>query len=113
MLQKDEDIDKDLSHRIKVDWLKWRQASGVLCDPRVPLKLKGKFYKTAIRPAMLYEAECWPTKRRHVQQLSVSEICMLRWICGNTRRDRVRNDDICERLEVAPVEEKLVQHHLR
>jgi hypothetical protein len=62
MLQKDEDIDEDLSHRIKAGWLKWRHASGVLCDPRVPLKLKG-FYRTAIRPAMLYGAECWPTKR--------------------------------------------------
>jgi hypothetical protein len=58
MLQKDEDIDEDLSHRIKASWLKWRQASGVLCDPRVPLKLKGKFYKTAIQPTMLYGAEC-------------------------------------------------------
>jgi hypothetical protein len=38
---------------------------------------------------------------------------MLRWIYGYTRRDRVQNDDIHERLEVAPVEEKLVQHHLR
>ena len=35
--------------------------------------LVGKFYRTAIRPAMLYGAECWPTKRRHVQQLSVAE----------------------------------------
>jgi hypothetical protein len=38
---------------------------------------------------------------------------MLRWICGNTRRDRVWNDDIHERLGVAPVKEKLVQHRLR
>jgi hypothetical protein len=38
---------------------------------------------------------------------------MLRWICGHTRRDQIRNDDICERLGVAPVEEKLVQHRLR
>jgi hypothetical protein len=38
---------------------------------------------------------------------------MLRWICSHTRRDRVQNDDIRERLEVAPVEEKLVQHRLR
>jgi hypothetical protein len=58
MLQKDEDIDKDVSHRIKVRWLKWHQASGVLCDLRVSLKLKGKFYRTVIRPAMLYGAEC-------------------------------------------------------
>jgi hypothetical protein len=67
MLQKDGDIDEDLSHRIKADWLNWRQASGVLCDPRVPLKLKRKLYRTVIRPAMLYGAECWPTKSRHVQ----------------------------------------------
>jgi hypothetical protein len=113
MLQKNGDIDEDISHRIKAGWLKWRQASGVLCDPRVSLKLKGKFYRTAIRPAMLYGAECWPTKRRHVQQLSVAEMRMLRWICGHTRRDRVQNDDICERLGMAPVEEKLVQHRLR
>jgi hypothetical protein len=38
---------------------------------------------------------------------------MLRWICGHTRRDRVQNDDIHEGLGVAPVEEKLMQHHLR
>jgi hypothetical protein len=40
MLQKNGDIDEDLSHKIKAGWLKWRQASGVLCDPRVPLNLK-------------------------------------------------------------------------
>jgi hypothetical protein len=38
---------------------------------------------------------------------------MLRWICGHTRMDRVRNDDIRDRLGVAPIEEKLVQHRLR
>jgi hypothetical protein len=58
MLHKDGDIDEDVSHRIKVGWLKWRQASSVVCDPRVPLKLKGKFYRTVIRSTMLYGAEC-------------------------------------------------------
>jgi hypothetical protein len=113
MLQKNEDIDKDVSHRIKVGWLKWRQASSVLCDPRVPLKLKGKFYRTAIRSAILYGAKYWPTKGRHVQQLIIAEIRMLRWICGHTKRDRVRNDDIRERLWVVTVEENLVQYRLR
>jgi hypothetical protein len=40
-------------------------------------------------------------------------MCMLRWICGHTRMDRVRNDDIRDRLGVAPIEEKLVQYRLR
>jgi hypothetical protein len=113
MLQKDGNIDKDVSNRIRVGWLKWCQASGVLCDPIVSLKLKSKIYRTAIRLAMLYGAECWPTKKRHVQQLSVTEMRMIQWICGNTRRDRIQNNDMHERLGVIPVKEKLEQHRLR
>jgi hypothetical protein len=79
----------------------------------VPQKLKGKFYRTAIRPAMLYGVECCPTNFRHVQQLSVAEMRMLRWICGHIRMDWVMNDDIHDRLGVAPIEEKPVQHRLR
>jgi hypothetical protein len=48
VLKKNGDINENVSYIIKTDWLKWCQASGVLCDPRVPLKLKGKFYKTAV-----------------------------------------------------------------
>jgi hypothetical protein len=48
MLQKNGDIDEDVSHRIKAGWLKWRQAFDVLCDPMVSLKLKGKFYRITI-----------------------------------------------------------------
>jgi hypothetical protein len=62
---------------------------------------------------MLYGAECLPTKRRHIQQLSVAEIRMLRWICWHTKFDRARNDDIRDRLGVAPIKEKLIQHLLR
>ena len=47
------------------------------CDKRVPQKLKGKFYRTTIRPAMLYGTKCCPTKIRHVEQ-SVAEMHMLR-----------------------------------
>jgi hypothetical protein len=60
---KNGDIGEYVSHRIKADWLMWHQASGVLCDPMVPLKLKDKFYRTMIRSAMLYRAEYWSTKR--------------------------------------------------
>jgi hypothetical protein len=36
ILQKDGDINEDVSYKIKVGWLKWCQAFGVLCDPKVP-----------------------------------------------------------------------------
>jgi hypothetical protein len=36
MIQRDEDIDEDVSHIIKAGQMKWCQASGVLSDKRVP-----------------------------------------------------------------------------
>jgi len=62
---------------------------------------------------MLYGAECWHTKRRHVQQLSVVKMRMLRGFCRHIRRDRVRNEVIWESVGVTPIEEKLTQHQLR
>jgi hypothetical protein len=38
---------------------------------------------------------------------------MLRWCYGHTRRDRVWNDDIRDRVGVTPIEEKLIQHQLK
>jgi hypothetical protein len=65
LLQSEGEIDEDVSHRIRAEWVKWRQACGVLCNKKVPNKLKGKFYKTAIRPAMMYDAKCWAIKGPH------------------------------------------------
>ncbi|KAI0510627.1 hypothetical protein KFK09_011235 [Dendrobium nobile] len=55
-----------------------------LRDRNVPLKLKGKFYKMAVRPAMIYGAECWQLKEKHNTKLSVGEMGMLRWMSGFT-----------------------------
>jgi hypothetical protein len=38
---------------------------------------------------------------------------MLRWICGHTIKNQIRNDDIRDKLRVAPIQEKLIQHRLR
>jgi hypothetical protein len=38
---------------------------------------------------------------------------MLIWMCGHTRRDRLRNYDIRDRVGLAPIAEKLVHHRLR
>jgi hypothetical protein len=43
----------------------------------------------------------------------VAEIRMLHWICDHTKRDRIRNDDIRDKLEVTPIQEKSVQHRLQ
>ncbi|KAF3640857.1 putative aspartic proteinase-like protein 2-like isoform X2 [Capsicum annuum] len=45
VIQSNGEIDEDVSHRIGAGWMKWKLASGVLCDKKVPPKLKGKFYR--------------------------------------------------------------------
>ncbi|GKA06757.1 retrovirus-related pol polyprotein LINE-1, partial [Tanacetum coccineum] len=80
-------IDEDVAHRITTGWTKWRAASGVLCDRRIPLKLKGKFYRVTIRPAMLYGSECWPITKAQANRVEVAELRMLRlrWF-GHVKR---------------------------
>ncbi|KAL6505306.1 hypothetical protein OROGR_025123 [Orobanche gracilis] len=97
IIQKDGELDGDVAHRIKAGWLKWKSATGVLCDPHMPHRLKGKFYRTAIRPTLLYGTECWTVKQCHVQKMNVAEMRMLRWMCGHTKKDRLRNEVIREK----------------
>ena len=43
----------------------------------------------------------------------VAEMRMIRWMCGFTRLDRIRNVAIRERVGVAPLEDKLRESRLR
>ena len=38
---------------------------------------------------------------------------MLRWMCGKTRMDKVRNEDIRNLVGVASIENKMREHRLR
>ncbi|KAF5936300.1 hypothetical protein HYC85_027429 [Camellia sinensis] len=62
---------------------------------------------------MLYGTECWATKKQHVDKMSVAEMRMLRWMCGKTRQDMIRNECIWEWVGVAPIEDKLRENRLR
>ncbi|PKA59726.1 isoleucyl-tRNA synthetase [Apostasia shenzhenica] len=62
---------------------------------------------------MIYGAECWPAKKKHTNKINVAEMRMLRWMCGYTRKDRMRNEYIRKKVGVAPIEDKLRESRLR
>ncbi|VFQ74839.1 unnamed protein product [Cuscuta campestris] len=113
VIQADGELDADVGHRVGVAWAKWRLASGMLCDPKISPRMKGKFYRSVVRPAMLYGAECWAVKKTHVRRLHAAEMRMLRWMCGKTRLDRISNEVIRRQVGMAPVEDKLREARLR
>lgn len=88
-------------HRIKCRCMKWRKASSVLCDKRIPIGLKGKLYKTVVKPAMMFVSKGCVTVRKIKQDMSVTEMKMLKWMIGGTREDRIRNKFIRGSIEVA------------
>ena len=54
IIHEEGEIDEDINQRIKIGWQKWKKVSGVLCDKRIPLKLKGRVYRMIVRPTLLY-----------------------------------------------------------
>ncbi|VFQ82006.1 unnamed protein product [Cuscuta campestris] len=113
VVQADVELDGDVGPRVGVAWAKWWLASGVLCDPKISPKMKGKFYRSVVRPAMLYGVECWTVKMTHVRRLHEAEMRMLRWMCGKTRLDMISNEVIRRQVGMAPVEDKLREARLR
>ena len=79
----------------------------------MPAKLKGKVYKTVARPALLYGAETWATTRGQEARLEVNEMRMLRWMCGVTRRDKIRNDHIRGTTRVVQASKKISEKRLK
>jgi hypothetical protein len=109
----DADTSLDARARVNAAWLKWRQVAGVLCDRRIPLRLKTRIYETVVRPVALYGSECWPVTGKHERMLHAMEMRMLRWAHGVTRLDHIRNDEIRQAFKVAPIQQKMREARLR
>ncbi|GKD17981.1 hypothetical protein Tco_1207139 [Tanacetum coccineum] len=113
MMHKSGRIDKDVSRCIKAVWIKWRAAIGLICDRNVPLKLKGKFYRVAIIPAMLYGSKCWPITKALASRVEVVELRILRWTYGKTMFDMIPNRVYRVKLEVDTIISKMREGWLR
>jgi len=116
IIQGNGEIDEDINQQVKIGWQKWKNASGVLCDKKITLRLKGRVYHMIVRPTLLYGAECWPIKKSQLQRMRVAEMRMIRWMYGHTthtRSDRIRNGVIGVKIGVTPIKDKIRDARLR
>ena len=47
--------------------------------------------RKAMGSAMTYGAECWPIKKKHMHKIDVAEMRIMRWMCGKSRKDKIKN----------------------
>ena len=48
--------------------MSWREVSGFLCGRKLSAKIKGKMYKSVVRPAMLYGMEMVAVTERQMEK---------------------------------------------
>ena len=46
-------ICRENEKRVQAGWNNWRKLTGVLCDKRVPLRVKSRIYKLMVLPTMM------------------------------------------------------------
>ncbi|KAK3518898.1 hypothetical protein QTP70_014935, partial [Hemibagrus guttatus] len=79
-VQSNGECGKEVKKRVQAGWNGWRKLSGVLCDQKISARIKGKVYRTVVRPAMLYGLETVSLRKRQESELEVAELKMLSFI---------------------------------
>ena len=49
--------EREVKKSVQVGWNGWRRVSGVICNKRLPARVKGKVYSSVVRPATVYGLE--------------------------------------------------------
>ncbi|KAI5105228.1 hypothetical protein C0J45_4900, partial [Silurus meridionalis] len=105
---------REVKKIMQAGWSGWRRVTaGVICDRRVSARVKGKGYRTVVRPAMLYGLETVALSKRQEVELEVAELKMLRFSLGVTRMDRIRNEFIKGTVHVGRFGFKMREARLR
>ena len=59
--------EREVKKRVQAGWNGWRRVSGVICDRRLPARVKEKVYSSMVRPAMVYGLETVAVTKKQVQ----------------------------------------------
>ena len=76
MVQESGTCEREVKRRVQAEWNGWRNVSVVICDRRLPARVKGKEYTSVVRPTMVYGLETVAVAKKQVEEMKVAEIKM-------------------------------------
>ena len=112
-VQESGSCEREVNKRVQAGWNGWRRVSGVICDRRLPARVKGKVYSSVVRPTMVYGFETVAVTKKEVEEMEVAEMKMLRFAMGVTRKDKIRNEHIRSTVKVERLGMKMRESRLR
>ena len=112
-VQESGSCEREVKKKVKAGWNGWRKVSGVICNRRLPARVKGKVYSSVVRPAIVYGLETVAVTKKQVEEMEVAEMKMLRFAMGLTRKDKIRNQYIRGTVKVERLGMKMRQGRLR
>ena len=86
---------EEVRRRSQAGWMSWKKVSGILYNRKLSARVKGKMYKSVVRPAMLYGMETVAVTERQMRKMIVAELKMVRWALEVTRKEQDKKR-ICE-----------------
>ena len=87
--------EREVKRRVQAwNWNRWKRVSGVICDRRLPARVKEKVYSLMVRPTIVYGLETVAVTKKQMKEMKVAEMKMLRLAMGVTRKDKIRNEYI-------------------
>ena len=105
--------EREVKRRVQTGWNRWRKILGVICDRRLPAIVNGEVYSSVVRLAMVYGLETVAVTKKQVEEMEITEMKMLRFAMGVTRKDKIRNEYIKSTVKVEWSEMKMRKGRLR
>ena len=78
----------EVTAKVRIGWVRFRECGELLLGNRFPLKMKGKVYRCCVRSAILFGSETWCLKENERAILRRTERAMMRAMCGRKVVDR-------------------------
>ena len=67
-IQESGSCEREVKKRVLARWNGWRRVSGVICDKRLPARVKGKVYSLVVRPSMVYGLDTVAVIKKQVKR---------------------------------------------
>ena len=90
-VQESGSCEREVKNSVQVGW---RKLSEVICDRRLPARVKGKVYNSVVRPAMVYGLETVAVTKKQVEEMKVTEMKMLRYAMGVREKTRLEKSTL-------------------